>query len=222
MISGGPDAANRPDSCTSSPMTLPPSAATGWTWPPRTRRRPASCPPPGPCAGLPPPLRTGTGRRAGQAAGRVSRRSFRVHAAAPGLRRPAARDPRQLPVKQLSGKAAVVAGGASGIGRALADAFCREGMHVAIGDVGRARPHPGREQPWLGRRERLRRDGRRVPGCRCRGPPRSGPVGVRRGPQECQSSNFLDLCRDQTQTDRKATRVSHTRVTGLAVWPLAL
>jgi NAD(P)-dependent dehydrogenase (short-subunit alcohol dehydrogenase family) len=38
-------------------------------------------------------------------------------------------------VKELSGKAAVVTGGASGIGRALAGAFCREGMRVAIGDV---------------------------------------------------------------------------------------
>jgi NAD(P)-dependent dehydrogenase (short-subunit alcohol dehydrogenase family) len=38
-------------------------------------------------------------------------------------------------VKELAGKVAVVTGGASGIGRALAEGFCREGMHVVIGDV---------------------------------------------------------------------------------------
>jgi NAD(P)-dependent dehydrogenase (short-subunit alcohol dehydrogenase family) len=38
-------------------------------------------------------------------------------------------------VKELSGKVAVITGGASGIGRALAEAFCREGMHVVIADV---------------------------------------------------------------------------------------
>jgi NAD(P)-dependent dehydrogenase (short-subunit alcohol dehydrogenase family) len=38
-------------------------------------------------------------------------------------------------VRKVAGKVAVVTGGASGIGRALAGAFCRERMHVVIGDV---------------------------------------------------------------------------------------
>jgi NAD(P)-dependent dehydrogenase (short-subunit alcohol dehydrogenase family) len=38
-------------------------------------------------------------------------------------------------VRELHGKVAVITGGASGIGRALAEAFCRERMHVVIGDV---------------------------------------------------------------------------------------
>jgi NAD(P)-dependent dehydrogenase (short-subunit alcohol dehydrogenase family) len=38
-------------------------------------------------------------------------------------------------VRDLADKVAVVAGGASGIGRALAEAFGRERMHVVIGDV---------------------------------------------------------------------------------------
>jgi NAD(P)-dependent dehydrogenase (short-subunit alcohol dehydrogenase family) len=38
-------------------------------------------------------------------------------------------------VRELPGNVAVVAGGASGIGRAPAEAFCRERMHVVTGDV---------------------------------------------------------------------------------------
>ena len=38
-------------------------------------------------------------------------------------------------MQSLSGKIAAVTGGASGLGRAMALAFAREGMHVAIADV---------------------------------------------------------------------------------------
>ena len=37
-------------------------------------------------------------------------------------------------MRELAGKAAI-ATGAGGIGRALAEAFCRERMHVVIGDA---------------------------------------------------------------------------------------
>ena len=38
-------------------------------------------------------------------------------------------------MRELHSKVAVITGGASGIGRALAEAFCRERMHVVIADV---------------------------------------------------------------------------------------
>jgi NAD(P)-dependent dehydrogenase (short-subunit alcohol dehydrogenase family) len=61
-------------------------------------------------------------------------------------------------VRELRGKVAVVTGGASGIGRPLAGAFCREGMHVVIGDV---------EEPALTRAvNSLSREGASVIGVR--------------------------------------------------------
>jgi NAD(P)-dependent dehydrogenase (short-subunit alcohol dehydrogenase family) len=42
-------------------------------------------------------------------------------------------------MKTLKGKVAVVTGGASGLGRAMALHFAREGMHVAIADIEQAR-----------------------------------------------------------------------------------
>ncbi len=42
-------------------------------------------------------------------------------------------------MKTLKGKVAVVTGGASGLGRAMAIHFAREGMHVAIADIEQAR-----------------------------------------------------------------------------------
>jgi NAD(P)-dependent dehydrogenase (short-subunit alcohol dehydrogenase family) len=38
-------------------------------------------------------------------------------------------------MKELSGKVAVITGGASGIGRALADAFAAEGMRLVLADI---------------------------------------------------------------------------------------
>src|SRR5262249_59273787 len=38
-------------------------------------------------------------------------------------------------MRELRGKTAVVTGGASGIGRAMADAFAAEGMRVVIADI---------------------------------------------------------------------------------------
>jgi NAD(P)-dependent dehydrogenase (short-subunit alcohol dehydrogenase family) len=45
-------------------------------------------------------------------------------------------------MKDLKGKIAVVTGGASGLGRAMALQFAREGMHVAIADIEQARLDP--------------------------------------------------------------------------------
>src|SRR5215831_9168764 len=45
-------------------------------------------------------------------------------------------------MEQLRGKTAVITGGASGIGRALADRFAAEGMNLVLGDI---------EQPALAR-----------------------------------------------------------------------
>ena len=38
-------------------------------------------------------------------------------------------------MRELRGKVAVVTGGASGIGYALAERFCREGMSVVVADI---------------------------------------------------------------------------------------
>ncbi|MDQ3292843.1 MAG: SDR family NAD(P)-dependent oxidoreductase, partial [Actinomycetota bacterium] len=40
-----------------------------------------------------------------------------------------------MPIEDLAGKVAVITGGASGIGRALADAFAAEGMKLVLADV---------------------------------------------------------------------------------------
>src|SRR6185295_14412581 len=44
-----------------------------------------------------------------------------------------------MALNELGGKVAVVTGAASGLGRAMALAFCAEGMHVALADVDEAR-----------------------------------------------------------------------------------
>ena len=46
-------------------------------------------------------------------------------------------------MQELNGKVAVVTGGGSGIGRAMALAFADEGMDIAIGDI-----EPGRPKRW--------------------------------------------------------------------------
>jgi NAD(P)-dependent dehydrogenase (short-subunit alcohol dehydrogenase family) len=62
-------------------------------------------------------------------------------------------------MKDFHGKVAVVTGGASGIGRALAECLAREGMKVVIGDV---------EQPALDRTvSEMTDDGAEVFGVRC-------------------------------------------------------
>src|SRR3989304_4948466 len=38
-------------------------------------------------------------------------------------------------MKEFQGKVAVITGGASGLGRAMADRFAREGMHIVLADV---------------------------------------------------------------------------------------
>ena len=50
----------------------------------------------------------------------------------------------------LTGKVAVVTGGASGIGKALAARFAAEGMHVVIADV--EEPAAGGDRRRAGRR----------------------------------------------------------------------
>src|SRR5215216_2403872 len=96
------------------------------------------------CASPPRPRRPfrRPARRLVRAAGRLSPRVSTGARVDPGL--PAlehgheANAPSVVPMEQLEGKVAVVTGGASGIGRALADRFAREGMRVVIADVERA------------------------------------------------------------------------------------
>lgn len=57
-------------------------------------------------------------------------------------------------MRDLSGKVAVVTGGASGIGRALAERFAREGMSIVLADV--------EEQALAGTRDALAASGARV------------------------------------------------------------
>ena len=60
----------------------------------------------------------------------------------------------------LAGQTAAITGGARGIGRATAQAFLRQGMRVAIGDVDLGRPSR-RRGAWRSRRpSRARRTAR--------------------------------------------------------------
>ena len=63
-------------------------------------------------------------------------------------------------MKELRGKVAVVTGGASGIGRALADAFAAEGMRLVLADIEKQALDPdGKTEGTL--RERLDKIARR-------------------------------------------------------------
>ena len=62
-------------------------------------------------------------------------------------------------MEELQGRVAVVTGGASGIGRGMAEAFLAEGMHVVLGDI--------EAEPLATTTKELSRDGARVIGVAC-------------------------------------------------------